>query len=403
MKIKYFYAALGIIIIIFLTVAAINGNGERGSEKTNKEIIKFSHAVHKDATDCAGCHTNIIESASLNDRLLPEKSVCAACHDVEDEKNCAQCHYGENFEPLIRKKSELIFDHKFHLTDQNQQCESCHKGLTDVAYSFEAKESKPSMAICYNCHNGNSVAANECRSCHTSTVNLIPQDHKGVSFLKTHKFRSMAVNANCEMCHDNSFCESCHAGTTMLTEKNSSRDFVTPYSPHNFVDNTKQQTLTRVHDLNYRFTHGMDLKGKTAECQTCHQTETFCAECHISKGGDFALEGMVPASHRAPNFVTIGVGTGGGQHAVLAKRDLERCSSCHDVQGADANCIMCHVDNDGIRGTNPKTHIRGFMKSTSDGDWHNDLNSVCYSCHTDANAKPGGIKGIGFCGYCHQQ
>jgi len=110
---------------------------------------------------------------------------------------------------------------------------------------------------------------------------------------------------------------------------------------------------------------------------------------------------MVPASHKAPNFVTIGVGTGGGGHATLARRDIERCAGCHDVQGADANCILCHVDNDGIKGTNPKTHIRGFMKSSGDGDWHNDLGSVCYSCHTDANAKPNGKKGIGFCSYCH--
>lgn len=401
MKIKLLYGSLSLIIILFLTIAAIDINKSDEPQKTNKDVIKFSHAVHKEVTDCASCHTNVIESKSLNDRLLPEKSVCATCHDVEDTDNCNYCHYEDVQEPLLIKKSELLFNHKLHTSDQKMECTACHKGLEDIAYSFESKSVNPPMANCYTCHNDRTVATNNCETCHISTVNLIPADHQQVGFLKSHKHKAMSMTNNCEMCHDNTFCESCHVSTTMITETNKARDFYTPFSPHKFVDNTKQQQLTRVHDLNYRFTHGIDAKGKSANCQTCHQTETFCAECHTSSGGDYALGGMVPASHRAPNFVTIGVGTGGGQHATLARRDIERCAGCHDVQGADANCIMCHVDNDGIKGTNPKTHIRGFMKSSSDGDWHNDLGSVCYSCHTDANARPTGKKGIGFCGYCH--
>lgn len=63
------------------------------------------------------------------------------------------------------------------------------------------------------------------------------------------------------------------------------------------------------------------------------------------------------------NFKTLGVGSGGGDHATLAKRDIERCMSCHDVNGADPTCITCHFDADGIKGTNPKTHPVGFMSN----------------------------------------
>lgn len=402
MKIKLLYVTLSLLTIFFLTFAAIDNKYSDEPQKTNKDIIKFSHAVHKEVTDCASCHTNVMESISLKDRLLPEKSVCATCHDVEDTDQCNYCHYEDVQEPLLIKKSELIFNHKLHTSEQKMECENCHKGLDEVAYSFESVTVNPPMSNCYTCHNDRTVATNNCETCHISTVNLIPADHQQVGFLKAHKHKATMMNNNCAMCHDNSFCESCHVSTTMLTEANTSRDFYTPFAPHKFVDNTKQQQLTRVHDLNYRFTHGIDAKSKTSNCQTCHQTETFCAECHNTTGGDYALSGMIPASHRAPNFVTIGVGTGGGQHATLARRDIERCAGCHDVQGADANCILCHVDNDGIKGTNPKTHISGFMKSSSDGDWHNDLGSVCYACHTDANARPNGKKGIGFCGYCHK-
>ena len=96
----------------------------------------------------------------------------------------------------------------------------------------------------------------------------------------------------------------------------------------------------------------------------------------------------------------IGVGSGGGDHARLARRDIERCAACHDVQGADPNCILCHTDPDGIEGTNPKTHAINFMND-SNGDWHDDPGSVCYNCHTDPNAYPGGNPNIGFCAYCH--
>jgi hypothetical protein len=401
MKIKLLYGTLSLIILYFLSIAAIDIDNSDEPKKTNKDVIKFSHAVHKEVSDCASCHTNIMESISLNDRLLPEKSVCANCHDVEDTNQCNYCHYEDVQEPFLIKKSELLFNHKYHLSEQKMECIACHKGLEEVAYSFESASVNPPMSNCYTCHNDRTVAANNCETCHISTVNLIPEDHLQVGFLKAHKHKALTMNNNCEMCHDNTFCESCHVSTTMITEANTARDFYTPFSPHKFVDNTKQQQITRVHDLNYRFTHGIDAKSKSANCQTCHQTETFCVECHTSSGGDYALGGMVPASHKAPNFVTIGVGTGGGGHATLARRDIERCAGCHDVQGADANCILCHVDNDGIKGTNPKTHIRGFMKSSSGGDWHNDLGSVCYSCHTDANAKPNGKKGIGFCSYCH--
>jgi hypothetical protein len=97
----------------------------------------------------------------------------------------------------------------------------------------------------------------------------------------------------------------------------------------------------------------------------------------------------------------MGVGSGGGLHAKLAKRDIETCAACHDAQGADPACILCHTDYDGIKGTNPRTHVPGFMAG-NEGIWHNDPGATCYVCHTDANARVGGVKGQKFCGYCHK-
>lgn len=400
MKIKHLYFGITILIVGFLSLAAIKSDDAKDPGKTNKDLIKFSHSFHKELAQCSDCHTKVSESTSLDDRLLPTMENCAGCHDVEDENNCKQCHYEDVLEPLIQKESSVKFNHKLHISDNKLECVSCHKGLDGVDYGFESKETYPPMTTCYGCHNNNTVATSECIVCHKSTVDLIPTDHREVSFLKTHKFRAMSSNENCAMCHDNSFCETCHASTNMITEKNTASDFYVPYSPHKFTDNAKEQQITRVHDLNFRYSHGIEAKGKTAECQTCHEVQTFCAECHTSGGGDFAMEGTMPSSHKAPNFVTIGVGSGGGRHAIDARRDLESCQSCHDVQGGDPVCILCHTDADGIKGTNPRTHTGGFMRDNH-GDWHTDEGSVCYTCHRDANARPGGVKGIGFCGYCH--
>lgn len=387
MKEKHIYIVL---IFISLLYFSFYGAGHDKEEGRNKSIIKFSHSIHQDIGECADCHSAVVESTNMDGSLLPVKDDCAGCHDVDDDENCELCHYEDVYEALIPSESSVLFNHKLHITEQSMQCEKCHAGISEVDYSFESPEVNPSMMICYECHNNTTVASNACEQCHISTVNLLPDDHKVIGFSMNHKFASQS---DCQLCHDEVFCEDCHVATIGIDETNLSNDFFTPYSPHNFVDGTKQQTITRVHDLNYRFTHGIEAKGKTHNCQTCHQTETFCVECHASESGDFNLGGIVPLSHTASDFVT-GL-TPGSQHAVLAKRDIESCASCHDVQGADPNCILCHSDPDGIKGTNPKTHASGFMKDI-EGDWHDDGGSICYDCHTNTN-----IAGIGFCGYCH--
>ena len=387
MKVKYLYLSLGLASLFYLGFSRVSNDPETSR---NKSIIKFSHSLHAEMSECGDCHSAVSESEDLSGSLLPGKDDCAGCHDVDDDDNCELCHYEDLYEPLIPSQSELIFNHKFHISDQNMECENCHLGLTEVEYSYESENANPTMTLCYDCHNNNTIASNACEQCHISTANLLPDNHKKVGFFKSHKF---VEQSDCQLCHDAVFCEDCHVATTGIDETNLSNDFYTPYAPHNYVDGDKQQVITLVHDLNYRFTHGIEAKGKTNDCQTCHQTETFCVECHAAEEGDFALGGIIPLSHTMPNFVN-GL-TPGSDHAVLAKRDIERCASCHDVQGADPNCILCHVDPDGIKGTNPKTHSSGFMKSVN-GDWHDDGGSVCYDCHTNTNTA-----GLGFCGYCH--
>ena len=397
---KYYF----VVLFVVAGFLALNGFTAIASDEpagTNKNIIKFSHEFHSEVTDCASCHTGVPEAETLSAKLLPSMDDCSACHDVEDEDNCEQCHYEDVYEALVPTQStSLNFNHKLHVTVQKMECTTCHKGLDEVEYSFESAGKNPAMDNCYQCHN-NTTVANNCESCHKATGELIPADHKTASFFSQHKFKALDDKENCQMCHDkNDFCEACHVSTTMIDETNTMTNFYVPYAPHQFIANHKIQQITRVHSLDYRFSHGIDARGKTSECQTCHQVETFCAECHGSTGGDFAAEGFAPTSHLVDNYTTIGNGSGGGAHAIEARRDIESCASCHDTQGADPTCIICHFDNDGVKNTNPRTHPAGFMRDQH-GDWHEDMGSVCYNCHTDINASPSGTPGIGFCGYCH--
>lgn len=401
MKSKY-YILIFIVGILYFSLSAFSFESEVDS--TNKQIIKFSHQFHNEQeVACIDCHSKVEGSVDLNGSLTPTMDACANCHDVDNLDECATCHYDDVQEPFPTKEAELNFNHAIHLGQDNVTCKKCHNGLDKVDYSFESPTLLPKMETCNECHSSSGIAKATnfaCESCHISTANLIPDNHKKVSFKDMHKFSSKEADANCQMCHDNNFCESCHVGTNMINETNSSDNFYQPYSPDNFIDNTKQQQITRVHDLNYQFSHGIDVKGKASNCITCHQTETFCVECHNSTGsGDFAQEGFLPTSHTKANFTTLGVGSGGGLHAELAKRDIENCAACHDTQGSDPSCIMCHTDNDGIKGTNPRTHALGFM-SNEHGNWHGDFGAVCFNCHTDAGALSQ-VAGQGFCGYCH--
>jgi len=396
LKVLYFFVFLATVSLLLIGAFSTVKNDDPVT--TNEGRIKFSHSIHKELVDCQSCHASAKESISLVDNLFPNHDNCSTCHEVDNEDECKTCHFDDKFEALEKTKSELIFNHKIHLSNESTNCESCHKGLSDVDYSWQAIGANPSMEACFSCHNDKTVASNACESCHISTVNLMPQDHKVVSYMKTHKFSAQQINANCMMCHDNQTCEDCHTSTSAITEANTADDFYQPYYPANSIDGAKQQAITRVHELNYRFSHGIDSKNKNSECQTCHQVETFCVQCHQSDDQDFAFGGIVPASHLKSSFKTIGVGSGGGDHAVLAKRDIERCMACHDVNGADPTCITCHLDSDGIKGTNPKTHVSSFMKDEK-GDWHDDAGSVCYNCHT--SFSPQSQAGIGFCGYCH--
>ena len=266
MKKLFAYSIIVLVAASLLSITAFTTQ-EEPAERTNEDIVIFSHALHSELIECESCHVGILESTTLNDPLLPKMDVCGMCHDVEDMDQCGTCHYEDVYETYLEKENDLYFSHAFHVSEKGMECAECHKDFTEINYSFESSQTHPPMMQCYTCHNDQAVATNACESCHVSTVDLLPQNHRTATFFDNHKYSAMAANADCAMCHDNVFCEDCHVSTTGIDESNLSNDFYTPYSPHNYIDDTQQQVITRVHDLNYRFTHGIDAKGKASVIQ----------------------------------------------------------------------------------------------------------------------------------------
>jgi hypothetical protein len=363
--------------------------------KQRQEIIKFSHKFHQIEVEvpCVDCHTKAAEGTVASDNLLPTMDDCSNCHDVETEDNCTLCHFEdeETWLPFEATPKQLNFNHKFHIEEAGLNCETCHKNLAEV--DFANAQSMPAMTDCSTCHN-NQQATLECVNCHTNTLTLRPVDH-AADFLVTHKNLARIDQEDCVVCHTENDCAECHEGASLLTTRSGANvDVQTPFyiSP----SGTKGLILPRVHELNFRFTHPLQAEGRSQECTVCHEARSFCQDCHESQGVDVAGK---PIWHSSPDWGALAgvVGTGGGLHAELARRDIETCAACHNTQGDDPTCLLCHTDFDGVRGTNPKTHESGFANRFGEGSsFHDDSSALCFSCHTNTNQA-----GVGFCGYCH--
>ena len=400
MKTKTLYFSLLLPGLVLLGVGRFFTLDSTARADENAKFLKFSHQKHITdvGIDCETCHQNIVNNEKLTERVIPGHDVCATCHDDEVKNKCTFCHYSETPEKVggtpVR---DLNMNHKNHVVDQKIKCLVCHAGVDTSTVATDIP--RPQMNSCTTCHNGK-VAVNQCENCHRNLATLYPESHKKEDFKKYHKLyvRLGAMENQCQACHSDNFCAQCHDGTNLT--KLSPGNMTGMISPRT-LGNDKAQALAgqAVHDLNYLYTHAVDAKARTSECQTCHDRRTFCNDCHTNGSRD--VGGTLPESHRIPGFVIPGgYGSGGGRHADLAKKDIEQCASCHDAEGTEPACVRCHSDNDGIQHTDPRTHVSGFMNNVH-GEWHSDPGATCFVCHTDPNARPGGVKGRGFCGYCH--
>jgi hypothetical protein len=346
------YALFAAVLAIVVLVAA----GMKPSPAANhpdtdpSKYIKFSHAFHvkEQGIACTDCHHAVMGSKDAADNLMGDHESCKSCHQEQIDSTCSFCHVDpENIVPIPHGSRQFIFSHERHAAKDSIACETCHPGIDNLTYATEANI--PTMKTCVGCHEQRSVAR-ECATCHTNFATLIPADHREGDFKKEHSrlTRLGELSVTCATCHTESFCQDCHSGAE-LHGFGSYKDLMADPLPRAALrDGPAAQKLQKVHDLNYRFTHASDAMSKRLDCASCHEEATFCVQCHQA-GGNITQQKFIPSTHTEAGFVVLGKGSGGGRHAELAKRDLETCAACHDVQGTDPTCLRCHTEGGAVR------------------------------------------------------
>jgi len=327
---------LAALVVTTMTIARATGTD--GAKQ-----IKFSHKKHvaEQGVGCTDCHTEAAASKLATDNILPKMATCANCHDDQTKNQCTFCHTSADsttYKAFAPASFDLLFPHEEHAGTQKMACETCHQGLEKDENGMASHI--PAMTVCATCHNDIKVP-NNCEKCHTNFAALRPADHNRNDFLHEHKFEARLGDPRCATCHTQESCIDCHSGASLVNVDPSGRDLVSPRAPR-LTENDRGQgmRLTKVHDLNFRYTHGVTAAGRIDECRTCHDEQVFCTTCHES-GGNITQLKIKPATHLQAGFVTL-PGGDGGNHARLARRDIEQCAACHDAYDPDPTCMLCH-------------------------------------------------------------
>lgn len=225
---------------------------------------KFSHFNHvkKEELVCSDCHGKTMNSTSLSQARagLTLKS-CDKCHS--DDSNFSAPKPIVLVDPSFRIERAVApdfkFNHKAHAASK-VACASCHGELADPEIPAQSASagSRLGMRDCMECHLQKADVS--CLSCHDKVEK--PLSHMLASWKRSegHGLKSGLAEKDCAMCHEDgqvTTCSDCHLG-----------------------DDAK-----KVHGLNYRFNHGIDVKFKKLDCAVCHAPlDQFCADCHEGKG-----------------------------------------------------------------------------------------------------------------------
>lgn len=347
MQRRWFLISFIITIAALSLVMMVVGGSDKPSSWNDPvkqwATIKFSHKKHiaEVGAECSSCHAAAQTSENANDLMFPNHEQCSECHSTEIESNCLYCHTQEDkYEAFAAPQREVRFSHKQHVEANKLECATCHAGIETSEKPSVAN--LPVMASCNTCHNDVKVT-NACESCHTQSATLLPISHQQANWAKEHKrlVRIEGVSNDCAVCHSENFCQACHAEATTQFTRGARNRSVAENRPA--VTGKPVWVKARVHELNFVFTHALDLRAKQSDCFSCHNQQTFCTDCH-ARNQDAGFAAPLPLSHRAADFIRLGKGSGGGQHALLARRDMESCASCHDVEGRDPVCATCHAD-----------------------------------------------------------
>ena len=308
-------------------------------------ISRFPKPAWHDAEDFSSAHGKVAGT----------QASCAVCHARE---SCERCHANADRVPLIASLSRDARIASLEIgRAAKYEAPASHRGQ-DWRDKHGAN-ARQSSASCANCHTQSS-----CETCHAggsgtsrATIRTLPgpvvRAGLGVSpsrialpvhpagFPSRHGSTAASGSMNCTQCHTPQTCAGCHSA----------------------------QDSRRFHSSNFVERHAVDVFTNAADCQTCHNTQRFCLDCHRQSGVAAGAQ-MNAAFHDGKSTWIL-------SHGQAARTGMESCAACHRQN----DCIRCHSATGGW-GVNP--HRPGFQASA-----RASANSAsCRWCHL--GALPGG-------------
>lgn len=294
--------------------------------------------------------------ASSHGRTPATAATCATCHARE---SCQRCHANAERVPLI-----AALERDVRVASLQAGRAPAYPTPPSHAALDWAREHGPGAASqpasCGNCH-----TRATCAACHRLAEGVMqgvlaslpapsPAARLGVGASRMartvhpadigtrHGRLAASGILQCGTCHATRACTACHAAAD-------SRAF---------------------HGANFVEKHAVDVFASTVECQSCHNTERFCRECHVRTG--VASQGrMNSAFHTGQAMWVL-------SHGLAARMGMESCVSCH----RQSDCVRCHSASSGW-GVNP--HGAGYPANALAA-----RNSAsCAWCHL---SKPGGSR-----------
>jgi hypothetical protein len=202
---------------------------------------------------------------------------------------CLQCHAPDR---KATSGFRILIDHVEH-AERTGSCVACH--VYTAHPDSELGRPLSLMTKCYECHGRaeHPEASDECSTCHPSDFDLRPVSHLEDPWMRDHGFDAAANREMCAMCHQQSYCDSCH-GVEM------------PH-PEGWLSGEPS--------------HGAAVEAGREVCYRCHTREPdSCATCH-HEGYDPARGPWIEQHYEEAR--TVGVAS---------------CLDCHEP----LFCAVCH-------------------------------------------------------------
>ena len=376
---------------------------------------------------CRECHFSLEAlQASADDPTTAEKFLnepasiltphgrlgCVACHAGDgrsDDKDvahagrsCDDCHLSTwdwhevalsvHPMPLERRHAEI-------------SCFSCHEFP-----NFKGLESD-----CVDCHERpHDFGSDDCAVCHEPTSfkdGTLPPGFHSVSLTGAH------AEVSCDACHTSSVlkpefeCSQCHSPAhdfggddcAQCHEPTSFKDAILPAELH-------PVPLTGAHaEASCDACHTDDAEPLEFVCSQCHEPPAShptgsCEDCHSPDGWRESAAAIAAASPQIPHTLKVEDNCqtchDSGQFKVYPEnhngRTTDTCQTCHALQaavadaehlfpqdhnGANTNCVLCHLDGDFTTYQCNTCHSSETLQPIHEEQGIGDTERLCTYCH----------------------